>query len=145
MTTAAATASAEAREHEDARERHREWDPLEDGRRDLRPDIWWRSGDELASYSSPVLGMLRGRERGVWLARDALVVFDPASGRVDLRWPFRARQVYSVNAANPVVVGDRVFVTESYQLGGALLEVAPGGDSVEVVWRDPPVRRWLRA
>jgi outer membrane protein assembly factor BamB len=100
----------------------------------------WRSGDELASYSSPVLRTLRGRERGLWLARDALVVFDPKTGRVDLRWPFRAKKVYSVNAATPVVVGDRVFVTESYELGGALLEVAPGLDRVEVVWRDPPVR-----
>jgi outer membrane protein assembly factor BamB len=100
----------------------------------------WRSSNELASYSSPVLRTLRGRERGVWLARDALVVFDPATGRVDLRWPFRARQVYSVNAANPVVLGDRVFVTESYELGGALLEVAPDLSGVEVVWRDPPRR-----
>jgi hypothetical protein len=87
-----------------------------------------------------VLLALHGRERGVWLARDALVVFDPASGRVDLRWPFRARQTYSVNAANPVVAGNRVFVTESYELGGALLDVAPSFDRVAVVWRDPPVR-----
>ena len=100
----------------------------------------WRGADELASYSSPVLRTLHGRERGVWLARDALVLFDPKTGRIDTRWPFRASQVYSVNAANPVVVGNRIFVTESYELGGALLEAAPALDRLEVVWRDPPVR-----
>jgi outer membrane protein assembly factor BamB len=100
----------------------------------------WRSSDELASYSSPVLRTLHGREHGVWLSRDALLLFDPRSGRVDLRWPFRARKVYSVNAANPVVVGDRIFVTESYELGGALLAIAPDLARAEVVWRDPPVR-----
>jgi hypothetical protein len=105
----------------------------------------WRSADELASYSSPVLRTLHGRRRGVWLARDALLVFDPADGGVAFRWPFRARKVYSVNAANPVVVGDRIFVTESYELGGALLEVAPDLASVEVVWRDPPRRNQAMA
>jgi hypothetical protein len=87
-----------------------------------------------------VLRTVRGRERGVWLARDALVLFDPSNGRVDLRWPFRARKTYSVNAANPVVLGDRIFVSESYELGGALLEVTPDLSAIEVIWRDPPRR-----
>jgi outer membrane protein assembly factor BamB len=101
----------------------------------------WRAVDELASYASPLLRTLHGRERVVWLARGGLVLLDPRSGAVDLEMPFRARKVYSVNGATPVVRGDQILVTESYQLGGLLVRVAPDLRSAEEVWRDPPRRR----
>jgi hypothetical protein len=40
----------------------------------------------------------------------------------------------SVNASNPVVVGDRVFISETYGPGSALLRVEPG--KYDVVWTD---------
>ena len=40
--------------------------------------------------------------------------FEPASGKVDFHFPWRARILESVNASNPVVVGDRVFISETY-------------------------------
>ena len=46
----------------------------------------------------------------------------------------------SVNAATPVVVGDRVLLSESYGPGAVLLRVRPDG-APEVVWKDPPVAR----
>lgn len=105
----------------------------------------WRSVDELASYSSPLLRTLHGRERVVWLARGGLVVLDPSNGAVDLQVPFRARKVYSVNGATPVVRaaagGTEVFLTESYELGGRLLRITPDLRSAEEVWRDPRPRR----
>lgn len=102
----------------------------------------WRSVDELASYASPSVRLLRGRRIGVHLARGALLLFEPESGRLLDRFAFRARKVYSVNGATPVVAGDEIFVTESYELGGALLRVTGDGDrpELELVWRDPPRR-----
>jgi hypothetical protein len=72
-------------------------------------------------------------------ARGGLVGFEPSSGKVDFHLPWRADSLESVNASNPVVVGDRVFISETYGPGGALLKVRPGG--YDVVWSDADQRR----
>ena len=59
-------------------------------------------------------------------ARGGLVGFDPANGRLDFHFPWRAPILESVNASNPVVVGDLVFISETYGPGSALLRVKPG-------------------
>jgi hypothetical protein len=68
------------------------------------------------------------------LARGGLLGLEPATGKVDFHFPWRARAVESVNASNPVVVGDRVFISECYGPGSALLRVKPGG--YDVLWTD---------
>ena len=65
--------------------------------------------------------------------------FNPATGEVDFRYPWRARLLESVNASTPVVVNDEVFISETYGPGSSLLRVRPGG--FDVVWRDDPLRR----
>jgi outer membrane protein assembly factor BamB len=95
--------------------------------------------DELASYSSPVLATINGRRWGFVFARGGLVGFEPASGKVDFHFPWRAPILESVNASDPVVVGDRVFISETYGPGGALLKVKPGG--YDVLWSDADKRR----
>jgi outer membrane protein assembly factor BamB len=94
----------------------------------------WRSGDELAAYASPVMGDIADRRLGLAFLRGGLIGFDPSSGKTAFRFPWRARVLESVNAANPVVVGDRVFLTETYGPGGVLLEVGEG--EPEIVWQD---------
>ena len=94
--------------------------------------------DELASYSTPQLATIAGRRWCFVLARGGLVGFDPASGEVDFHYPWRARLHDSVNASTPVVVGNEVFISETYGPGSSLLRVEPGGG--EVVWRDPSGR-----
>lgn len=94
--------------------------------------------DELASYASPVVTTIADRRWGFHFARGGLLGFEPTTGKVDFHFPWRARRLFSVNASNPVIVGDRVFVSESYERGGALLRVEPGG--YEVLWKDPPGR-----
>ena len=53
--------------------------------------------------------------------------FDPATGKTRFHFPWRAKKLESVNAADPLVVGDRVLITESYGPGSALLRVEPDG------------------
>jgi outer membrane protein assembly factor BamB len=103
----------------------------------------YRATDELASYASPVTVTIGGRRWAFVFARGGLVGLDPATGAVDFRFPWRARMLHSVNAASPVVVGDRVFISECYGVGGALLKVRPGG--CDVVWKDVPGRDFAMA
>ncbi len=97
-------------------------------------EVRWKATDELASYSSPVTTMFAGRPWGFALARGGLVGFDPRDGKVDFHFPWRAKLLESVNASGPVLMGDRVFISEAYAIGSALLRVKPGG--YDIVWQD---------
>ena len=92
--------------------------------------VAYKVSNELASYSSPVLATINGRRWCFLFARGGLLGFDPANGRLDFHFPFRADDVESVNASNPVVIGDQVFLSECYGPGSTLLKVKPGGYEV---------------
>ena len=105
----------------------------------LTGKVRYKITDELASYSSPVLATINGRRWCFVLARGGLIGFEPATGKVDFHFPWRADTLECVNASNPVVVGDRVFISETYGPGGALLKVQPG--KCEVLWSDAKKER----
>jgi outer membrane protein assembly factor BamB len=100
--------------------------------------IKYRISDELAGYASPVLATIKGRRWAFVFARGGLIGFEPASGKVDFHFSWRCPDLESVNASNPVVVGDQVFISECYGPGSALLKVKPGGH--KVVWSDAKKR-----
>lgn len=97
-------------------------------------EVVYKITDELASYSTPTLATIDGRRWCFVFARGGLVGFNPADGKVDFHYPWRADTVESVNAASPVVIGDLVFISECYDVGSSLLKVRPGG--YDVVWKD---------
>ena len=97
-------------------------------------EVKYEITDELASYSSPTLATIAGRRWCFVFARGGLIGFEPATGKVDFHFPWRDKGLESVNASNPVVVGESVFISETYGPGGALLKVYPGG--CKPVWTD---------
>jgi outer membrane protein assembly factor BamB len=94
----------------------------------------YRFGDELASYATPVFAALGGKRVGLYFARGGLVGFDPQAGKELFRYPWRSRLLESVNAANPVVVGDKVLLSECYEKGSVLVAVKDG--KATKVWAD---------
>jgi hypothetical protein len=96
--------------------------------------VKYRIGAELASYASPVLATIDGRRWCFLFARGGLLAFEPSSGKIDFHFPWRSEDVECVNAANPVVVGNQVLISETYGPGSALLKVKPGG--YDVLWDD---------
>ena len=93
---------------------------------------WWKQ----ASYASPVAATVQGQRLVFCLMRQGLVALDPVDGRVHFsRW-FRARVEESVNAANPVVVGNDVLISDAYyKTGSVSLRVAPGATNFTENWR----------
>ena len=93
----------------------------------------WRAGTVWGpSYASPVPAVVHGRRRVFVFAggessppAGGLMSIDPATGRTDFAFPWRSRNVESVNASCPVVFDNKVFISASYRTGGALLEVLP--------------------
>ena len=92
--------------------------------------------DKQASYATPVAATVQGERQIFCLMRQGLVSLNPTNGSVNFsRW-FRAQVDESVNAANPVVIDDHVFIsTAYYKLGSLLLKVLPGNREVQPVWR----------
>lgn len=91
----------------------------------------WKATDEDASYSSPVETKLDGRSCVVFVARLNCLGVDPADGTVRFRFPFGQRGP-TVNAASPVVVGERLFVSSSYGIGAVLTRMSAEG--AQQIW-----------
>lgn len=102
----------------------------------------WGAGPEWGpSCASPVFGGVGGRERLFVLAggeskppTGGLVVLDPGSGKVEHQYPFRSRTHLSVTGSSPVLAGERVFLSASYNTGSACLEATESG--FRELWTD---------
>jgi outer membrane protein assembly factor BamB len=94
----------------------------------------WRVSNELASYSSPLVRTIDGKRLGLYFARGGLLGFEPKTGQELFHYPWRARLLESVNAGNPVVVGNKVLLSECYGVGSAC--VAIKDNRVEEIWTD---------
>lgn len=91
----------------------------------------WKATDEAASYSSPIAVTQKDLRHVIFVTRLNTLSIDPENGQV--RWKFRFGQTGpTVNAATPIVSGDRLFVTASYGIGSALMKF--DADSIEKVW-----------
>ena len=92
--------------------------------------------DKQASYATPVAATVNGERQIFCLMRQGLVSLNPTNGAVNFSYWFRAQIDESVNAANPVVIDNHVFISSAYyRIGSALLKILPGNRAVEPVWR----------
>ena len=103
----------------------------------------WRSSDQLASYSTPVQATIGGRDRLLAWMRDRFLVVDPATGKVQADFRWRADELFSVVAASPVVDGDEILLSETYGPGSVLLAVTAAG--LQPVRQDPAGSRPSRS
>lgn len=87
--------------------------------------LWTATNDE-PSYSSGTLAAIDGVPYAIFLTRNFLVGLDPANGAVRFQRPWRARLRASVNAATPLVAGDRLFVSAQYGPGAGVFRVEDG-------------------
>ena len=100
------------------------------------PKVNWETWEKQASYSTPVAATIHGKRMLLCLMRQGLVSVNPTNGVVNFSYWFRATVNESVNAVNPVVVDDTIFLSAAYyKIGSVLLKVAPDCKSVEPVWR----------
>jgi outer membrane protein assembly factor BamB len=94
--------------------------------------VWKQIADQ-ASYSSPVLLKDGDRDLAIVITRLKCVALNPATGNPVWEIPFGQRGP-TVNAALPVQVKGRLFLTASYGIGGVLLDLKP--NSAETLWAD---------
>ena len=95
-------------------------------------DVIWAAGSDGASYASAVEATFGGRDAILFFTRAGIALLARADGAVLATYPLRSRSNSSVNAATPLVVGDRIFASASYGTGAVLLDAASG--RLEPVW-----------
>ncbi len=84
----------------------------------------WKATDDAASYSSPVATTIAGTRHVIFVTRLNVVSVDPKTGQVQFQFPFGQRGP-TVNAANPLVLGDHLFVSASYGVGARWVKMGP--------------------
>lgn len=94
----------------------------------------WKSSDHGVSYSSPVASTIAGQELAVFFTRVGLLALSPTDGKIVYEQGWRPRINASVNAATPIVQGDRIFITTSYSTGAILLEGTKSG--LKEIWNN---------
>ncbi len=97
----------------------------------------WRATDDPPSYSSPVVATIGDRRLAVFFTRTGAVVLNAKTGDVLYRQRWRSRSETSVNAATPLIIGDQVFFSASYDTGALLLKLKANG--AEEVWTDEKI------
>lgn len=97
----------------------------------------WSALNDRASYSSPMLVTLDGVRQILTVSAVRIMGLDPSNGTV--LWEFPWVTMYDINAAQPLVVGDkRVFMSSGYDHGAVVVEVDMVGNrgTAREVWKN---------
>ncbi len=96
----------------------------------------WKSPASVSGYSTPVPFEQDGKVNLLLFCKDSLDAVDPKTGSV--QWTFPWKTKHNVNAADPIVLGNRIFISSGYNHGCSLLEV--NGSDVKQLWESREMR-----
>ena len=103
--------------------------------------VVWKSGNQEAGYSTPLLLEREGATLALISSGKAYLAVDPATGREAWRIPWLTQ--YGVNAADPIVRRDEVFLSTGYGKGAGLFKLGAG--EPQSVWKSKVLRTQLNA
>ncbi|HYG74185.1 MAG TPA: PQQ-binding-like beta-propeller repeat protein [Planctomycetota bacterium] len=86
--------------------------------------IWKGGGDDQPGYATPVIATIEGKRQYVVFTGMSVIGVDTENGALLWRVPWETS--YDVNGADPVVIGNTVFVTSGYGKGCGLVTVSGG-------------------
>jgi outer membrane protein assembly factor BamB len=98
--------------------------------------VLWTTGKEPAGYATPVPFSIGGVSGLAVLGEKDLFAVDAKTGAMLWSYPWKTQ--YDVNAADPIVAGDQIFISSGYKHGAALLRVTGGKPSL--VWETKEMR-----
>jgi outer membrane protein assembly factor BamB len=96
----------------------------------------WKATEEGASYSSPTLATIDGRQIAIFVTRLSVVGLEPQTGKVRFRFAFGQRGP-TVNAATPLVIDGHLLVSASYGVGAVWAKL--GANSAQELWRSDEI------
>ena len=103
--------------------------------------VIWSSGKEPSGYSTPLACKFGGKPAIVFFTQQHAVAIEPKTGHDIWRYPWKTK--YDVNASQPIVIGDKVFISSGYDHGCALLQIKDGEKNV--LWENKNMRNQLNS
>lgn len=100
----------------------------------------WSSENKDPGYSTPLPVQLNGKDILLVSSGAGYSAVDPKTGAEQWQFPWQTQ--YGVNAADPIVSGEKIFISTGYGKGAALLDVS-GNKKPEVVWQSKVLRTQL--
>lgn len=85
--------------------------------------ILWKSSG-IASYATPVIFEHNGKRVAAIFSAPGLQIVDPATGKKIADYPWETK--YKINGADPLVIGDRIFISSGYDRECAMLDFSTG-------------------
>ncbi len=98
--------------------------------------IVWKSDTGSAGYSTPYPMTFQGKKLAVIGSSDAYVAVDVATGAPVWSYPWATR--YGVNAATPLLSGDKLFISSGYNKGCTVVKLGAG--EPEKVWESKALK-----
>lgn len=102
----------------------------------LTGNVLWKSGTEGASYGTLMPFTHAGKTCLASFNAFGLIVRDAATGQELARYPWKTN--YDINAATPIIAGDKIFISSGYNHGSALLQFS--GDKLTTLWENKKMR-----
>ncbi|HZZ80230.1 MAG TPA: PQQ-binding-like beta-propeller repeat protein, partial [Gemmataceae bacterium] len=96
-------------------------------------NIRWRSGNRPAGYSSPQLATIAGVTQIILFDGTGIVGYDPKTGRELWQHPWPTQ--FSMNSIQPLVLGDRVFISSERTNGCAMLQIVKDSAGEKPAWK----------
>jgi outer membrane protein assembly factor BamB len=103
--------------------------------------VVWKSAEKNCGYSTPLPFVRDGKTLVVMASAQSYVAIDPLSGKE--AWRIRWLTQYNVNASDPVLDGDRLFLSTGYGKGGALFRLGSGEPGQ--LWKTKTLRSQMNA
>lgn len=97
----------------------------------------WSALDDKASYAAPQLATIHGVGQVLIFSSSRLVSIRPEDGSVLWDFEWRGGGGAGINVAQPIVLGDQVFISTGYGVGSAMIQVHRTGDTwtARELWR----------
>ncbi len=83
---------------------------------------WKSSGPQ--SYASPVLFQRKGKTLAAIFSAPGLNIVDATNGKEIDDWKWETK--YDINGADPMILGDKIFISSGYGNGCAMLDFSSG-------------------
>lgn len=104
--------------------------------KDTGEAVWQGDVAEGVSYATPVIGTFGGVKQYILFMAKSLTGVSAENGSLLWRIPWETS--YDVNAALPVIIDDRIFITSGYKHGCAMVKA--DAKSASILWENKNVQ-----
>lgn len=94
--------------------------------------VIWHSGADKGGFASPVLYQKAGKTHLALLSRTVLNDINPANGNLNWSTPWLTK--YEENTIDPIIKGDKLFISTGYGKGAALMDIKNA--EPKVIWEN---------